>query len=76
MKVQQDVGLERAVLEPTVLVISDKFDEECFVESFIRLILADEQRAFIVWQLTLFILLFRWIIAGSCRSLLEHDHRL
>ena len=58
MQVQQDVGLKRAVLEATVLVICNKFDEECFVESFIRLIFTDKERAFIIRQLTLFILQF------------------
>ena len=69
MQIQQDIGLERAVLETTVLIVSDKFDEECFVESFIRLIFTYKQRALIIWHFAFFILL------GCCR-LLEHDYWL
>ena len=69
MQIQQDIGLERAVLEAAVLIVCDKFDEECFVESFIRLIFTYKQRALIIWHFALLILL-------GCRSLLKHDHRL
>ena len=62
VQVQQDVGLERAVLEATVLVVCDKFDEKCLVEGFIRLVFTDKKRAFIIWQFTLFTLLLFIIV--------------